>query len=463
MPSAALYTLGCKLNQLESESLADAFRKAGFDIIPWSEGGEGGEESAPGNPADILIINTCTVTSHSEQKARRMIRKALRENPLAVLMVTGCYAQLEAEALEALGKEGKQNDRLFVIPGDNKSAILDLPAFLAEAGEGASYQSLIEDWLGKSSPENASFRFSPTDFSFHSRAFLKIQDGCDNSCAYCRVSIARGKSRSLKAEGVLASLKALEGKGFGEAVLTGVNISQYRDEAVQGLGGLLEYLLEGTKTIAVRLSSIEPEVFSPDFIRAISHERVRPHFHLSLQSGSGAVLSRMGRHYTPGEAWEGIRQLREVKGDPFMACDVITGFPGESSEEFEKTFEFCQKADFAWIHAFPFSRRPGTAAWDFKDRVSEQEAGKRAGRLEALARRGKAAYAQRWMGKELEVITEADQGKTPGFVPGVTANYLKALIPLNGEKIEGGTSIRCRILKAAGAGSRFDVVGVKAI
>jgi threonylcarbamoyladenosine tRNA methylthiotransferase MtaB len=259
----------------------------------------------------------------------------------------------------------------------------------------------------------------------------------------------------------LAKLKALEDKGFGEAVLTGVNISQYRDKTVQGLGGLLDYLLEGTKNIALRLSSIEPEVFSPDFIRALSHERVRPHFHLSLQSASGKVLSRMGRHYTPQEAGEGLRQLREARGDPFMACDVITGFPGETPEEFEKTFEFCQKADFAWIHAFPFSRRPGTAAWNFKDRVSEREAGERAGRLEALARRGKAAYAQRWIGKELPVITEA--GKTPGFIPGVADNYLKVLISLNGDEIAGGTLIRCRILKTAETGSRFDLMGVKAI
>jgi threonylcarbamoyladenosine tRNA methylthiotransferase MtaB len=462
MPSVALYTLGCKLNQLESESIADAFVKAGFALAPW---GEGEEEPAPGNPADILVINTCTVTSHSEQKARRIIRKALRDNPLAALIVTGCYAQLEAEALEALGRENGQDGRLFVIPGDNKSAILDLPDFLASSfggGEGASYRSLIEDWLGKSSPESASFRFSPTDFSFHSRAFLKIQDGCDNSCAYCRVSIARGKNRSLRVREALASLKALENRGFGEAVLTGVNISQYRDGAM-GLGGLLEYLLEGTKTIAIRLSSIEPEVFPPDFMKAVSHERVRPHFHLSLQSGSDAVLSRMGRHYTSAEAKEGIRQLKEARDDPFMACDIITGFPGEAPGEFEKTFEFCREADFAWIHAFPFSRRPGTAAWHFKGRVSEREAGERAARLEALARKGKAAYAQRWIGKELEVIAEADQGKTPGFVPGVTANYLKALIRLNGEKIEGGASLRCRILEAAGAGTRFDVVGVKAI
>ncbi|AEF82106.1 tRNA (N(6)-L-threonylcarbamoyladenosine(37)-C(2))-methylthiotransferase MtaB [Leadbettera azotonutricia] len=460
MPSVALYTLGCKLNQLESESIADAFRKAGFALIPW---GEGGEESPGKNSADILIVNTCTVTSHSEQKARHVIRKCLRDNPLAILIVTGCYAQLEAKALEALGREDRQGGRLFVIPGDSKSAILDLPGFLAGAGEGASYQSLTEDWLGKGSPENASFRFSPAEFSFHSRAFVKIQDGCDNSCAYCRVSIARGKSRSLPAGEALASLKALEDKGFGEAVLTGVNISQYKDEAVQGLGGLLEYLLEGTKTIAIRLSSIEPEVFPPGFIRAISHERVRPHFHLSLQSGSGAVLSRMGRHYTPAEAKEGLRQLREARDDPFMACDIIAGFPGETPEDFERTFEFCREADFAWIHAFPFSRRPGTAAWHFKGRVSEREAGERAARLEALARNGKAAYAQRWIGRELEFIAEADQGKTPGFMPGVTANYLKALIPLDGEKIEGGASIRCRILKAAKGESRFDVVGIKVI
>jgi threonylcarbamoyladenosine tRNA methylthiotransferase MtaB len=471
MPSAALYTLGCKLNQLESESIADAFRKEGFLVVPlW--------EDAPEKP-DILVINTCTVTSHSEQKARRAIRKALRDYPESALIVTGCYAQLDAEALSALDdREGPAGKRLFVIPGENKDYILDLPRFLAGNGSpGIPVKDLVRDFAalvpGGGCESAGSFRFSPADFSFHSRAFLKIQDGCDNRCAYCRVSIARGKSRSLGAKEVLAGLKALEEKGYGEAVLTGVNISQYRDPQKRDLGGLLEYLLKETASIRLRLSSIEPGLFDPRFIRAVSHERVQPHFHLSLQSASAPVLARMGRSYTPAEAGEGLGLLRAAKNDPFLACDIIAGFPGENQGEFEKTFEFCRKAGFAWIHAFPFSRRPGTAAWNFTDLVSEQEADLRVERLGELALEGRKRYVRRWLGKETEVIPEEAQGKISGFAAGVSANYLKILIPLNGRPPpEARKILRCRIsgepAREAGssavipemfAKSRFDAEG----
>ncbi|MDR2617294.1 MAG: tRNA (N(6)-L-threonylcarbamoyladenosine(37)-C(2))-methylthiotransferase MtaB [Treponema sp.] len=459
MPSAALYTLGCKLNQLESESIADAFRKEGFLVVPLGE-------DAPERP-DILVINTCTVTSHSEQKARRAIRKALRDYPESALIVTGCYAQLEAEALEALEawEESPAGKRLFVIPGENKDRILDLPRFLTgNMSLGIPVKDLVRDFAApvpEGGCESAgSFRFSPADFSFHSRAFLKIQDGCDNRCAYCRVSIARGKSRSLGAKEVLAGLKALEEKGYGEAVLTGVNISQYRDPQKRDLGGLLEYLLNETASIRLRLSSIEPGIFDPLFIRAVSHERVQPHFHLSLQSGSASVLARMGRSYTPAEAGEGISLLRAAKNDPFLACDIIAGFPGESQEEFEKTFEFCRETGFAWIHAFPFSRRPGTAAWNFTDLVNEKEAGLRVERLGGLALEGRKRYVRRWLGKETEVIPEADQGKSPGFAAGVSANYLKILIRLKGmPRPEAGKILRCRISGEPAREARFDAEG----
>ncbi|MDR1863144.1 MAG: tRNA (N(6)-L-threonylcarbamoyladenosine(37)-C(2))-methylthiotransferase MtaB [Treponema sp.] len=460
-PAASVYTLGCKLNQLESESIADAFRQAGFSIIPWNETFQAGD--APGEP-DILIINTCTVTSHSEQKARRVIRKALRDFPRARLVVTGCYAQVDAAALESLGDEegiaagpGAEK-RLFVIPGDFKDRILDLPRFLAvktpPGGSSREPGALIESWaLGASvtaggDRAEGSFRFSPGGFSFHSRAFLKIQDGCDNRCAYCRVSIARGKSRSLGAAEVLAALRDLEARGFGEAVLTGVNLSQYKSAAsgVSDLSALLEYLLEGTERIRIRLSSIEPGVFSPRFIRALSHERVRPHFHLSLQSGSDAVLKRMGRAYSAGEAMEGIEQIKSARDDPFLACDIIAGFPGETAGEFEKTREFCRLAGFAGIHAFPFSPRPGTAAWNFKDRVSEREAGQRVGSLGSLARCSRKEYVNRWMGREVEFVAEAERGKTPGFIPGITDNYLRLFVPLEGkEPPPPGSLLMCRI------------------
>jgi threonylcarbamoyladenosine tRNA methylthiotransferase MtaB len=464
--------LGCKLNQLESESIAGAFSAAGFSVIPWNETSGAGDAS--GEPG-LLVINTCTVTSHSEQKARRVIRKALRDFPRSCLLVTGCYAQVDAGALEQLeGEEGipaGPGKRLFVIPGGLKGDILDLPPFLSgkkpQGGEPswASHRELrarIESWAagldrGNGLPPSGgggSFRFNPASFSFHSRAFLKVQDGCDNRCAYCRVSIARGKSRSLGAEEALDALKGLEAKGFGEAVLSGVNLSQYRSalSGVVDLPGLLEYLLGGTERIRIRLSSIEPGVFSPRFIRALSHERVRPHFHLSLQSGSDLILKSMGRVYRAVEAMEGIEQLRAARDDPFLACDIIAGFPGETAEEFEKTWEFCCRAGFAWIHAFPFSPRPGTPARDFPNPVSEREAGQRAGKLGSLARCSRKEYLSRWMGREVEFVSEAargnreNQAKSPGFIAGITDNYLRLFVPLEGKAPPpAGSLLKCRI------------------
>ena len=261
--SAAVYTLGCKLNQLESESIAHAFREEGFDLTPWKDGKT--PDNSKWNDNSILIINTCTVTSKSEQKARRLIRKALRDCPGTVVIVTGCYAQMEAESLESLSANTK---RLFVIPGERKNRILELPRLLASEGIASSnttlhdLTALLGSWAaGEDCPAgDSSFCFKPLDFSFHSRAFLKIQDGCDNNCSFCRVNLARGKSRSIKPGEALATLRSLEERGYEEAVLTGVNISLYagivEDREPLDLAGLLEYLLSGTGRIRLRLSSI---------------------------------------------------------------------------------------------------------------------------------------------------------------------------------------------------------------
>jgi threonylcarbamoyladenosine tRNA methylthiotransferase MtaB len=469
---AAFYTLGCKLNQLETESVAGAFKKAGWSIVPWND-----DKGALGNPdekPDLLVLNTCTVTSRSEQKARHVIRKALRDNPGAALLVSGCYAQLEADAIEALDAppSGSARPRLFVVKGSLKDRLLDLPALLEP---GIPLGEQIQHWAAQrcgSQNTAGAFRFNPGDFSFHSRASLKIQDGCDNSCAFCRVHIARGKSRSLDAPQVLARLAALEEKGYAEAVLTGVNISQYGGGLPQ-LARLLEYLLAGTKTIALRLSSIEPDGagFGRDFIQAVSQPRIRPHFHLSLQAGSERTLSRMGRSYTPAQAMAGIRALRDARDDPFLACDIISGFPGETAEDAEKTYSFCREAGFAWIHAFPFSRRPGTAAWNFKDRVSEREAALRSGRLAELARQGKEEYVRRWIGKTVRLIVETSSSES--CVRGISDNYLRVAVPLplGGRPMPGpGKELQCKLVKAAEKGDagipagsgpceRFDVLG----
>ncbi|MDR2797221.1 MAG: tRNA (N(6)-L-threonylcarbamoyladenosine(37)-C(2))-methylthiotransferase MtaB [Treponema sp.] len=469
MVSVSLYTLGCKVNQLESEAIAHAFSVQGFRVLPWDRASEEPK-------ADILVVNTCTVTSKAEQKARRVIRKALRDHPQAVLMVTGCYAQVAREALDALGRECGSDSldakRLVVVSGDTKSLLLDLPGFLAKTMPEEMALVSISQWLREKetsqTPVTERFRFIPGDFSLHSRASVKIQDGCDNHCSYCRVRLARGRSVSLEADQIRATLQALEAKGYAEAVLTGVNITQYRDtgilqEGALHLGALLRYLLAGTEYIRLRLSSLEPEGLTEDLFAVLGHPRIRPHIHLSLQSGSPRILEQMGRRYTPEDVEKGIRRLRVVKDDPFLGCDIITGFPGETEEAFEETYAFCERSGFAWIHAFPYSPRPGTAAYTYPGGVSERDAVLRVERLRALGRAGRQAYSRRWQGQEVEAILEASKESNPSFVTAVSDNYLKLLVPFpNQEPPPWGSAIRCRICKLPDRGeefSRFDALG----
>jgi len=456
------YTLGCKLNQLETEAISDSFHKKGFTLISFDKIGQPTEE--PG----IIVINTCTVTSIAEQKARRVIRKTLKECKQACVIVTGCYAQMEKSALNALEETPELAGRLYVIPGEKKDRLIDLAAHLAgaagDAGEAAAGISdlprLIASWLADSTAnggltKDGTFHFAPESFSSHSRSFIKIQDGCDRSCAYCRVRLARGKSRSLAADEVLTRLQRLEQSGYSEAVLTGVNISQYRDSSRE-LPELLELLLRETTSIRLRLSSIEPDMITDELLRVLENYRIRPHFHLSLQSGSAKVLAGMGRNYTPDDAAKKAALLRMARNDPFIACDIIAGFPGETEDEFIKTFALCEEMNFAWIHAFPFSPRPGTAAFGFSGKVNEKEKTERVERLNMLAVKGRREYIRRWEGKEVEAVVERGECLPKGLAAGVTENYLKIRVNYGDDPLpRPGSLIRCRI-KDIHVNSNFD-------
>jgi threonylcarbamoyladenosine tRNA methylthiotransferase MtaB len=263
----------------------------------------------------------------------------------------------------------------------------------------------------------------------------------------------------------------LEAAGFGEAVLTGVNICQYRDGPL-GLSGLLEYLLGETGHIALRVSSVEPEYISRDLVKVLGNPRIRPHFHLAIQSGSPGILKKMGRTYSPESIEEGINLLRSVKGDPFFACDIITGFPGETGGEFEKTYEFCRHMDFSWIHAFPYSPRPGTEAYHFKGQVCEREAVSRVKDLLDLARQGRRDYIRRWIGKKVDAVIEGkspyngEDKKNSPYVAALSDNYLRLLLPSGGtEPLPPGGVVPCRIRTLdesrpdLSGTSRFDAFG----
>ncbi|PKL27695.1 MAG: tRNA (N(6)-L-threonylcarbamoyladenosine(37)-C(2))-methylthiotransferase MtaB [Spirochaetae bacterium HGW-Spirochaetae-2] len=405
-----IYTLGCKLNQCESEAIADAFATEGFEIVRTDEA------------ADLCIVNTCTVTGKAEQKARRMIRKYAVQAHRPVVLVTGCYAQLEKEALQNL------SERVVVVSLDEKPSLLGLPNMLAnhlvaDLDLLQSVRKFVEETGdAKLATAGTPFDYDAATFSFHSRAFLKIQDGCDNSCAYCRVTIARGDAVSLDLKEVVRRSLVLEQDGFKEIVLTGVNISAYRSGDVV-LAGLLDSLLNHLGPgIRLRLSSLEPDRLDDQLLDMFADSRIQPHFHIPIQSGSNQVLQRVNRHYDVSRMEQAVARLRQVKDDPFIAADIITGLPGETNGEFEKTVEFLKSMDISQLHVFPFSPRPLTALHTAKDKVPESVRDERAKFLRDLSAIHFRRYLNRQIGRDVELIVEEQKG---GIWSGLTGNYLK--------------------------------------
>lgn len=405
-----VYTLGCKLNQCESEAIADSFAREGFTVV------------GPSDRADLCIVNTCTVTGKAEQKARRMIRKYAAEEQRPVVLVTGCYAQMERQALERLA------DRVVVVSLDDKPSLLGLPGMLAgrvtariDLLDAVREFTVKEDSFGKRRVVSP-FDYDAVAFTYHSRAFLKIQDGCDNACAYCRVTIARGPAVSLGLDEVVRRAVALEAKGYREIVLTGVNISAYRS-GDSALSDLIDILLATLgPDVRIRLSSLEPDMLDDNLIGRFADRRIQPHFHLPVQSGSDAVLLRANRHYDVARLIDAIHALRRMKQDPFIAADIITGLPGETDSEFARTVDVIRATDLSRLHVFPFSPRPQTAFCNAPDQVPENVRSERARFLRDLSAIHLRRYMDRQTGRNAEVIVEEN---TKGTWTGLTGNYLK--------------------------------------
>jgi threonylcarbamoyladenosine tRNA methylthiotransferase MtaB len=413
--TAAFHTFGCKLNQYETEALASEFRNQGFSLVTSDQ------------PADVYVINTCTVTSKSEQKARRLIRKISREHPSSLLLVTGCYAQLNAGDLAALG------GNVRVIAQEQKASLVELPGLLVQEGSSGFAATALQRWgkppgagepaepPGRSDP----FRYRVDHFSYHSRAFLKVQDGCDYRCSYCRVPLARGRSVSLNPQEAVRRAQAIEQAGYREVVLTGVNLTAYRYEDTE-LPELLEIILSGTKQLRMRLSSLEPERIKPELTELLSSSRIRPHFHLPIQSGSDQVLLRMRRRYRSERVLRAVQLLRSVKADPFLAADIIVGFPGEREEDFLASRDLVESLGLSKLHVFPFSPRPGTMVEHPTDPIPERIRDERVHQLLALSARLHQIYSDRWVGRQVEVVLEKDNS-APGW-RGLSENYLKVLV-----------------------------------
>lgn len=448
------HTLGCKLNQSETEAVADAFRRAGHDPLGLDD------------EADLYIVNTCTVTSKSEQKARRLLRKILGEHPGRPVVVMGCYAEMEKRRVEELG------DGVFAVglgdmaglpealalrgfpasPARDANAVFgsrDGESFAsgAEASGDDSLPSRIRAWLGgKADParEEVRFRFHPSRYSFHTRAFLKIQDGCDNRCSYCRVRLARGPSLSLDAGEALDRFRRLEEAGHGEIVLTGINLSSYRSRGLD-LGGLLREILSGGGGARIRLSSLEPEAVTENLAEALRHPRICPHFHLAVQSGSDPVLRAMRRRYNRLTVCQAVARLRGAAPHPFIAADLIVGFPGETPEDHGETVAMVRDLRFADLHVFPFSPRPGTEAAGMAGRVPERLVRERAAELRSLAEQGLFRYGTETVGSVLDVMVERCDLPGGGW-EGAAENYLTVRGGPGGEGLPAqGSRIPVRI------------------
>jgi len=425
--TASFHTFGCKLNQYETEALASEFRGQGFSLV------------SPDEAAEVYIINTCTVTSKSEQKARRLIRKISRQRPRSLLIVTGCYAQLNRDDLAGLG------ENVRVVSQEDKAGLIELPARLKQrngTAEGASARGASARGAtaagapaeGATVPIDLSgvvgdpFRFRVNRFSYHSRAFLKVQDGCDYRCSYCRVPLARGKSVSIDPEEAVNRAREMEQRGYREAVLTGVNLTAYRYGEI-GLPGLLSRLLGDTQRLRLRLSSLEPEMIDPELAEVFRDRRICPHFHIPIQSGSDTVLLGMRRRYRANQILRAVELLREAKQDPFLAADIIAGFPGETERDFLASYRLVETLKLSKLHVFPFSPRPGTAAEHMPDHVPERIRDERVGKLLSLSESLHGLYTGRWLGKRVEVVLERKRSQTDsGSWQGLSENYLKVLV-----------------------------------
>jgi threonylcarbamoyladenosine tRNA methylthiotransferase MtaB len=385
-PTIALDSLGCKLNQAEIQKLAGQLAAAGYRIVP------------PAEKADIYVLNTCTVTHVADRKSRHLLNMARRRNPAAQLIAIGCYAEREPQALSRI--EGVE----LVLGNAQKWR---LPELL----EGAAA-------LKKS----AGLPVEQIDGSQRTRAFLKVQDGCRNFCAYCIVPLVRSREASVPVAQVLAQIGEKVAAGFKEVVLTGTEIGAYNGDGVT-IKELLEHILAETDIARLRLSSLQPHHITPELIALWKNPRLCPHFHLSLQSGSDTVLKRMKRRYTAADYQRALVAVRKSIPDAAVTTDVIVGFPGETETEFKETYDFCRQVQFARIHVFPYSPRPGTAAAGIPQQVAEQLKKERSKQILALAKESAQGYQKRFFGKTMKVLWEQEAN---GAWSGLTGNYIKA-------------------------------------
>ncbi len=391
----SVVTLGCKVNQFESRAMAAILQERGHELV--AEG-----------PADAYIINTCTVTAESSRKSRQAVRRAMSENPLAVTAVCGCWSQISPEEAKKLGADivFGSSDRLELVNAVERTFSERLAV------------RRVDDPMSR-----RIFEELPAGSGVgRTRAMLKVQDGCQNFCSYCIIPYARGPVRSMTPEKAVSEAMRLAREGYRELVITGIEISSYgRDLGSPDLTGLVESICLAAPEMRIRLGSLEPRTITREFCERLSAlKNLCPHFHLSLQSGSDAVLKRMGRRYRTGDFFSSLGILRHYFPNCGITTDLIVGFPGESEAEFEETLEFLKKCAFSAAHVFPYSKRPGTKAAAMENQLPRSVKKERAARASALALSLKEDFLRAQEGIETDIFVEKSEN---GFIHGFTGNY----------------------------------------
>ena len=411
---AALHNLGCKVNAYETEAMQELLEEKGYQIVPFH------------SEADVYIINTCSVTNMADRKSRQMLHRARKQNPNAVIVAAGCYVQ-------ALGNAGKQEEGIDIVIGNNKKKDLIeiLDKYFEEHPE-KQVQELIDINHTK---EYEYLHLSKT--AEHTRAYLKVQDGCNQFCTYCIIPYARGRVRSRDKQDVVNEVRTLAENGYKEIVLTGIHLSSYgidfKEDGVQkeDLLSLIRAVHEVEGIERIRLGSLEPRIVTEEFAEALSMmPKICAHFHLSLQSGCDATLKRMNRRYDAAEYEEKCRILRKYFHNPALTTDVIVGFAGETEEEFQASKDFVDRINFYETHIFKYSKRQGTKAAEMPDQVDEQEKTRRSNIMLEMNEEKQKQYEESWMGQDVEVLFEEIIEKDGiRYAVGHTKEYLRVIVP----------------------------------
>ena len=429
MKTVAFHNLGCKVNDYETDIMQQKFTENGFRVVPFTQ------------KADVFVINTCTVTNIADRKSRQMLHRAKKLNPDAIVIAVGCYVQ-------TAGKEILKDESIDIAIGNNKKTdIINILNEYIKDNKADKAENIID--IGQTSEYESMFL---TNTAERTRAYIKIQDGCDQFCSYCLIPYARGRARSRDEADILEEIKGLAGKGYHEFVLTGIHVSSYGVDRVVNDGkkaefntmgrewtneyliGLLQEMDNMDGVSRIRLSSLEPRIVTEEFASRISKiGKLCPHFHLSLQSGSDATLKRMNRHYTSEEYLRGVRLLRKYFDDPAITTDIIVGFPGESEEDFKTSFEFARRVSFYEMHIFKYSKRNGTAAAKMPDQIADSIKEERSHAMIGLRDELSEDFRRSYIGKVRPVLVEEEIkiGKET-YMVGFTPEYIKVAVGTEG-------------------------------